>query len=147
MLDRLSNHLATHCWQLPEEVRLAFARLVCALDDGCEPDINAALWALGVVTPRDDEALRSQMAYGMFDTRGRWPFSALLCELIGKPLKQSAKLFGEPIKQPAKLVGDPIMQSANLVRGPIKGRVVLGRDPLSAIPWTRSRVPALCFAT
>lgn len=33
--------------------------------------INTALWALGVVTPRDDEELRSTMAYGMFDTRGR----------------------------------------------------------------------------
>jgi hypothetical protein len=33
--------------------------------------INQALWALGVVTKRDDEELRSKMAYGMFDTRGR----------------------------------------------------------------------------
>lgn len=29
------------------------------------------LWALGVETPRDDVELRSQMAYGMFDTRGQ----------------------------------------------------------------------------
>lgn len=29
--------------QLPEEARLAFARLVCAMDEGSKPDINAAV--------------------------------------------------------------------------------------------------------
>jgi len=44
---------------------------VVAMDRGVKEDINAALWELGVETPRDDVALRSQMAYGMFDTRGK----------------------------------------------------------------------------
>ena len=41
------------------------------MDRGSETDINAALWEVGVETPRDDVALRSNMAYGMFDTRGK----------------------------------------------------------------------------
>ena len=57
--------------QLPEAVRLGFCRLVVALDAGSKPEINAALWALGVETPRDDEDLRNTLAYGMFDTRGK----------------------------------------------------------------------------
>lgn len=32
--------------QLPEEARLAFARLVCAMDEGSKPDINAAVRGL-----------------------------------------------------------------------------------------------------
>ena len=57
--------------QLPEEARLAFARLVVAMDRESKPQISAALWALGVETPRDDEALRAQMAQGMFNTTGK----------------------------------------------------------------------------
>jgi hypothetical protein len=34
-------------------------------------DISAALGRLGVVTEKDDPRLRSEMAYGMFDTRGK----------------------------------------------------------------------------
>ena len=41
------------------------------MDRAVKEDINKALWELGVETPRDDVALRSQMAYGMFDTRGK----------------------------------------------------------------------------
>jgi hypothetical protein len=41
--------------------------------------INSALWALGVVTKRDDEELRSKMAYGMFDTRGRCRITPSIC--------------------------------------------------------------------
>jgi hypothetical protein len=57
--------------QLPDDARIAFAKLIVALDKQDKPAINQAMWALGVVTPRDDEELRSKMAYGMFDTRGR----------------------------------------------------------------------------
>ena len=47
---------------------------------GAHQAINEALWALGVVTPRDDEELRATMAYGMFDTRGRCgPLAASAC--------------------------------------------------------------------
>eukprot|EP00887_Chlorella_sp_A99_P006757 scaffold3.g6757.t1 len=46
--------------QLPEAYRAGFARL-----------ISAALGALGVVTDRQDAGLRSKLAVGMFDTRGK----------------------------------------------------------------------------
>ncbi len=29
------------------------------------------MWDLGVITERDDVRLRTEMAYGMFDTRGK----------------------------------------------------------------------------
>ena len=57
---------------------------VVAMDRGVREDINAALWELGIETPRDDVALRSQMAYGMFDTRGKCAlFASGLCGSIG----------------------------------------------------------------
>lgn len=47
--------------------------------------IDAALAGLGVVTSRDDTAARREMAYGMFDTRGRVdPFSP------DSPIKKTA---------------------------------------------------------
>lgn len=38
---------------------------------GTERSISEALGRLNVLTSSDDAALRTEMAYGMFDTRGR----------------------------------------------------------------------------
>lgn len=56
--------------QLPDAARLSFAKLIIALASEDDVEINGALWAVGVKTPRDDVKLRSKMASGMFDTRG-----------------------------------------------------------------------------
>ena len=56
--------------QLPYEERVAFAKLVVALDGGRTKDIDEALTELGVRTSKPDTALRREMAYGMFDTFG-----------------------------------------------------------------------------
>ncbi|GIL52828.1 hypothetical protein Vafri_8592 [Volvox africanus] len=71
--------------QLPDEKRRAFAELVLALNRGRASEISAALGDLGVVTERKDPEIRTEMAYGMFDTRGKVnPFDP------NSPLKQSA---------------------------------------------------------
>eukprot|EP00879_Flechtneria_rotunda_P019841 GHRR01020855.1.p1 GENE.GHRR01020855.1~~GHRR01020855.1.p1 ORF type:complete len:296 (+),score=106.59 GHRR01020855.1:572-1459(+) len=57
--------------QLGAEDKRAFAELVVALKKGDKAAISAALHHLHVVTSKDDISLRSDMAYGMFDTRGR----------------------------------------------------------------------------
>ncbi len=57
--------------QLSQSLRWDFSRLILALDDGDEAQISHALGKVGVTTERDDIALRSEMAFGMFDTRGR----------------------------------------------------------------------------
>ncbi|GIL83202.1 hypothetical protein Vretifemale_12058 [Volvox reticuliferus] len=57
--------------QLPDEKRRAFAELVLALNRGRAGEISAALGDLGVVTERNDPEIRTEMAYGMFDTRGK----------------------------------------------------------------------------
>ncbi len=44
------------------------------LDMGCRgkpDDVSRALGELGVVTERHDAGVRTEMAYGMFDTRGK----------------------------------------------------------------------------
>ncbi|KAG2426342.1 hypothetical protein HXX76_013099 [Chlamydomonas incerta] len=71
--------------QLPDEQRRGFAELVLALNKGRPAEISAALGKLGVVTEKDDPGLRSEMAYGMFDTRGKVdPFDP------NSPIKRSA---------------------------------------------------------
>ncbi|KAK9867341.1 hypothetical protein WJX84_005086 [Apatococcus fuscideae] len=57
--------------QLSQSLRWDFSRLIVALDNQDEQQISEAMRKVGVVTERDDIALRSEMAYGMFDTRGR----------------------------------------------------------------------------
>ena len=57
--------------QLSQSLRWDFSRLIVALDNQDEQQISQALLKVGVVTERDDSALRTEMAYGMFDTRGR----------------------------------------------------------------------------
>ena len=57
--------------QLSQSLRWDFSQLILALDGGDVQQISAAMSKVGVVTERDDAALRSEMAYGMFDTRGR----------------------------------------------------------------------------
>ncbi|GLI59949.1 hypothetical protein VaNZ11_002002 [Volvox africanus] len=70
--------------QLPDEKRMAFAELVLALNRGHASEISAALGDLGVVTERKDPDIRTEMAYGMFDTRGKVnPFDP------NSPLKRS----------------------------------------------------------
>jgi hypothetical protein len=44
---------------------------------GKERAVDAALGELGVVTSKDDPRLRTEMAYGMFDTRGTVRFCFL----------------------------------------------------------------------
>ncbi|KAK9826706.1 hypothetical protein WJX74_011071 [Apatococcus lobatus] len=71
--------------QLSQSLRWDFSRLILALDNQDEQQISEALLKVGVVTERDDSSLRSEMAYGMFDTRGRVdPFDA------NSPLKKIA---------------------------------------------------------
>jgi predicted unusual protein kinase regulating ubiquinone biosynthesis (AarF/ABC1/UbiB family) len=57
--------------RLPDSYRRAFAQLVKALDIGDEGSVCVALDGLGVVTERDDRALKAEMARGMFDTSGK----------------------------------------------------------------------------
>ncbi|WIA37974.1 hypothetical protein OEZ86_001350 [Tetradesmus obliquus] len=71
--------------QLGEEDKRAFADLVLAMSKGDKPAISAALSRLNVSTSKDDVGLRSEMAYGMFDTRGKVdPFDK------NSPIKQAA---------------------------------------------------------
>ena len=60
--------------QLPDSYRAAFAQLVLALARRDEQAISTALRGVGVVTDRDapgDAPLRTKLAVGMFDTRGK----------------------------------------------------------------------------
>ncbi|GFR52787.1 hypothetical protein Agub_g15404, partial [Astrephomene gubernaculifera] len=57
--------------QLPEAERAGLAELVLAMNRGRPEEISACLASLGVVTEREDAGLRTEMAYGMFDTRGK----------------------------------------------------------------------------
>ncbi|KAF6253521.1 hypothetical protein COO60DRAFT_1703776 [Scenedesmus sp. NREL 46B-D3] len=57
--------------QLGEEDKHAFAALVLAMNKGDKPAISAALGRLHVHTSSRDVNLLSEMAYGMFDTRGK----------------------------------------------------------------------------
>ncbi|PRW59732.1 putative aarF domain-containing kinase 1 [Chlorella sorokiniana] len=62
--------------RLSDSYRAAFAQLVLAMDRGKEEDVAAALAGIGVVTEKEDPALKARLAYGMFDTRGKVdPFS------------------------------------------------------------------------
>ncbi|GLC33499.1 hypothetical protein PLESTB_000081700 [Pleodorina starrii] len=71
--------------QLPDEQRRTFAELVLALNRGRAHEISSSLGALGVVTERNDPEIRTEMAYGMFDTRGKVdPFDP------NSPIKRSA---------------------------------------------------------
>lgn len=71
--------------QLPDDKRVAFARLVLALNRGKPDAVSQALGELGVVTERHDPDVRTEMAYGMFDTRGKVdPFDP------NSPIKRSA---------------------------------------------------------
>ena len=58
--------------QLPETDRLAFARLVLAMQPsyaGCDrAAVAAALAGLGIVFSKKDDTVTTQMAHGMFDT-------------------------------------------------------------------------------
>lgn len=56
--------------RLPDAYRAAFARLVLALERRQPAAISAALDALGVVTARDDQPVKAELARGMFDTLG-----------------------------------------------------------------------------
>ncbi len=57
--------------QLSEEARLRFAKLILAMADGTPAQISAAVTQLGIQTAAGSDALRCEMAYGMFDTTGR----------------------------------------------------------------------------
>ncbi|KAK9817253.1 hypothetical protein WJX72_011900 [[Myrmecia] bisecta] len=71
--------------QLSEEARLNFAKLIMAMADGSEQQVSQAVSELGIQTAAGTDALRSEMAFGMFDTRGRVdPFDA------NSPLKKMA---------------------------------------------------------
>jgi len=71
--------------QLSEQQRKAFARLVLAMHKGNAAKISEVLGELGVVTENADASLRTEMAYGMFDTRGKVdPFDP------NTPIKRSA---------------------------------------------------------
>lgn len=41
------------------------------MHSGKEAEVDAALTELGIVTEKNDPAIRSRLAYGMFDTRGK----------------------------------------------------------------------------
>eukprot|EP00878_Enallax_costatus_P021138 GHUV01022371.1.p1 GENE.GHUV01022371.1~~GHUV01022371.1.p1 ORF type:complete len:637 (+),score=223.29 GHUV01022371.1:216-1913(+) len=71
--------------QLGEKDKRAFADLVLAMNRGDQRAISSALTLLDVSTSKDDISLRSEMAYGMFDTRGKVdPFDK------NSPIKQAA---------------------------------------------------------
>ena len=59
--------------QLPEEDRLAFARLILTMDRGYAKadaaDVARAMHDLGLRFSKDDATILKKMAYGMFDTR------------------------------------------------------------------------------
>lgn len=57
--------------QLPDDLRLQFARLILALKGGDQRVISDVLQDMGVVTDKPDAAIRTKMAYGMFDTVGK----------------------------------------------------------------------------
>lgn len=58
--------------KLPDDKRLAFARLVLAINKGDTAEVSSAMWELGIVTEKDDAALRTKMAGHMFDTQGKY---------------------------------------------------------------------------
>ncbi|MEW5318649.1 MAG: hypothetical protein WDW38_009856 [Sanguina aurantia] len=71
--------------QLPDTHRLAFARLIVALHKANKAGVSSALDDMGVVTALNDTEIRTRMAYGMFDTRGKVdPFDP------DSPIKKSA---------------------------------------------------------
>jgi predicted unusual protein kinase regulating ubiquinone biosynthesis (AarF/ABC1/UbiB family) len=57
--------------RLPDSYRAAFAGLVVALAKGDRRGTSAALDGLGVVVSKDDDEIKSRLATGMFDTRGK----------------------------------------------------------------------------
>ena len=72
--------------QLPDHLRLAFARVVLALASRTasrDPrPVSAALGGLGVVTEKNDPAIRAKMAAGMFDTLGKARAPPAVCMLL-----------------------------------------------------------------
>eukprot|EP00775_Hariotina_reticulata_P010212 gene10212-10373_t len=71
--------------QLGDKDKRAFADLIMAMHRGDRRAISEALDCLAVATSKDDINLRSDMAYGMFDTRGKVdPFDQ------NSPIKQAA---------------------------------------------------------
>ncbi|KAF5841271.1 ABC1/COQ8 ser/thr kinase [Dunaliella salina] len=71
--------------QLPRDQREALASLVLEMVKGDPERISGALADIGVETEKQDPELRTEMAYGMFDTRGKVdPFDP------NSPIKQSA---------------------------------------------------------
>ena len=57
--------------KLPNKYRAPFAKMVLALEKKDDNEISAALDALQVVTSKNDIALKSKLAWGMFDTEGK----------------------------------------------------------------------------
>ncbi|KAG2436133.1 hypothetical protein HYH02_011642 [Chlamydomonas schloesseri] len=118
--------------QLPDEQRRGFAELVLALNKGRPADISAALGKLGVVTEKNDPGLRAEMAYGMFDTRGKVdPFDP------NSPIKRSAiSTF------PADMFF--VLRVVQLLRGLANGMGI--NDFSSARQWAPYARDTLCRA-